>query len=317
MMDAAQTAAEAKAQSAHAEDARAKHTAAGLSITAAAFLVALKTAAGLLTGSISIWASLLDSAMDIFASTINFLAVRAASRPPDEDHAYGHGKAESLAGLFQALVITVSGAYLIYQAVMRLSAPPVIGHEWVGLTAMLISSLVSIALVARLRRVARKTDSPALRADAVHYASDVYTNAAALLAVAVVALTGWQRADPVLSLAISAYILWSAVGVGHEAIDVLMDRRLPAEVDEQIAAVVASFREEGVMGFHDLRTRRSGALKFIDLHLEVRREQSLEEAHALTVKVLRAIEREIPRSRVQIHTDPADDSAQAAARRRN
>jgi ferrous-iron efflux pump FieF len=272
---------------------------------AAAFLIILKTATGLYTGSISVWASLLDSAMDIFASTINYFAVRAASRPPDDDHAYGHGKAESLAGLFQAAVITFSGLFLVREAVRRLLEPRPTSLEWLGVGTMFVAALVSVLLVKKLRSVARSTDSPALSADAVHYASDVYTNAAALVALLVVALTGWQAADPAASIAISAYIIWSAVGVARESVDVLMDRRLPPEVDETVARVVESFRGAGVVGFHDLRTRRSGSLKFIDLHLEVERERSLVEAHDLTVKVLRGIEAEIPRSRVQIHTDPS------------
>lgn len=287
------------------EELRLKNQAARLSVWAAAFLIMLKTATGFYTGSISVWASLLDSAMDIFASTINYFAVRAASRPPDEDHAYGHGKAESLAGLFQAAVITLSGLFLIREAVRRLLEPRPTSLEWLGVGTMFVAALVSVMLVRKLRGVARSTDSPALSADAVHYASDVYTNATALVALLVVALTGWQEADPVASIAISAYILWSAVGVARESVDVLMDRRLPPEVDETVAKVVESFRPEGVVGFHDLRTRRSGSFKFIDLHLEVERDRSLVEAHDLTVKVLRGIEAEIPRSKVQIHTDPS------------
>ncbi|HVF54792.1 MAG TPA: cation diffusion facilitator family transporter [Pyrinomonadaceae bacterium] len=289
----------------HAEEARLKNSAARLSVLAAALLIVLKTTTGWLTGSISVWASLLDSAMDIFASTINFFAVRAAARPPDDDHLYGHGKAESLAGLFQAGVITVSGIFLIWQAVERLIRPRATSLEWFGVATMFIAAVVSILLVKRLKSVAAATDSPALNADAVHYASDVYTNSAALVALLVVATTNWQLADPLISIAISAYILLSAISVARDSVDVLMDRRLPQEVDEVVASVVGRYREEGVVGFHDLRTRRSGSYKFIDLHLEVQREQNLEDAHALTVRVLRAIEKELPRSRVQIHTDPA------------
>ncbi|MCA1634682.1 MAG: cation diffusion facilitator family transporter [Acidobacteria bacterium] len=287
------------------EELRLKNSAARLSVIAAAFLIVLKTATGLYTGSISVWASLLDSAMDIFASTINFFAVRAASRPPDDDHHYGHGKAESLAGLFQSLVITLSGCFLIYEAAKRLLSPRPTGHEWLGVATMFVAASISIMLVRKLRSVARSTDSPALSADAVHYASDVYTNAAALAALLVVALTGWHAADPLASIAISAYILWSAVGVARDSIDVLMDRRLPPEVDKGVAEIVGRFRAEGVLGFHDLRTRRSGSFKFIDLHLEVERDLSLVEAHDVTVRVLRSIEAEIPRSKVQIHTDPS------------
>ncbi|HEX5708954.1 MAG TPA: cation diffusion facilitator family transporter, partial [Pyrinomonadaceae bacterium] len=219
---------------------------------------------------------------------------------------YGHGKAESLAGLFQAGVITASGVYLIVKAVERLYRPFETSSEWLGVASMLIAAVASALLVRKLRAVSRETESPALNADAAHYASDVFTNGAALLALLVVATTGLQLADPVISLGISGYILWSALGVARESIDVLMDRKLPPEVDEAVARVVARFKPEGVVGFHDLRTRRSGALKFIDMHLEVERDQSLVEAHDLTVKVIRAIEAEIPRSRVQIHTDPVE-----------
>jgi ferrous-iron efflux pump FieF len=286
-------------------DAEAKSSAARLSMLAAGFLIAVKTATGVITGSISVWASLLDSTMDIFASAINYFAVRAASRPADEDHSYGHGKAESLAGLFQSLVIAASGIFLIYESIRRIINPNPTKSEWVGILTMIVAVLVSVALVARLRRVARETESPALQADATHYVTDIYSNASALLALVIVGLTPYQIADPIISLGIAFYILWSAVTVGRDSIDVLMDRRLPLQVDEQVAEVVGRYRDQGVLGFHDLRTRRSGSQKFIDLHLEVERDMRLQEAHDVTVRVLRAIEAEIPRARVQIHTDPA------------
>jgi ferrous-iron efflux pump FieF len=302
------TGADAAATRGAAFDEALKSSAARLSITAAAFLILLKSATGWLTGSISVWASLLDSAMDIFASVINYFALRAAARPPDEDHRYGHGKAESLAGLFQSFVISVSGLILIYEAAKRILTPHPTEQEWLGVGTMAVAAVVSLALVARLRRAARDTDSPALMADAVHYATDVYTNGAALLALLVVAVSGWTLADPLVSIAISAFILWSAFDVGRDSVNVLMDRRLPREIDARVAAVVGRFRDEGVVGFHDLRTRRSGSVKFIDLHLEVDRAQTLPEAHDLSVRVLRAIEADIPRSHVQIHTDPAEEA---------
>lgn len=286
-------------------EAAAKTGAARLSMLAAAFLIALKSTTGFITGSISVWASLLDSTMDIFASAINYFAVRAASRPADDDHSYGHGKAESLAGLFQSLVIAASGLFLVYESIRRIINPNPTESEWVGVLTMIVAVLVSIALVVRLKRVARETESPALHADATHYITDIYSNASALLALIIVALTPYQIADPIISLVIAFYILWSAVSVGRESIDVLMDRRLPLQVDEQVAEVVSRYRDQGVLGFHDLRTRRSGSQKFIDMHLEVVRDMRLQEAHDVSVRVLRAIEAEIPRARVQIHTDPA------------
>ena len=189
----------------------------------------------------------------------------------------------------------------------RVRRPHPTESEWLGVGTMAVACGVSFALVARLRSVARKTDSPALSADAVHYATDVYTNGAALGALLLVALTGWTLADPLISILISGFILWSAVDVARDSVNVLMDRRLPRDIDARVAAVVEGFRGEGVLGFHDLRTRRSGSLKFIDLHLEVEADQTLQQAHDLTVRVIRAIQKEIPRSRVQIHTDPAGD----------
>ncbi|HEX8843514.1 MAG TPA: cation diffusion facilitator family transporter [Pyrinomonadaceae bacterium] len=283
----------------------AKTSAARYSMLAAGFLIALKTVTGFLTGSISVWASLLDSAMDIFASSINYFAVRAAARPADEDHAYGHGKAESLAGLFQSIVIAASGIFLIAESIRRIINLKETRSEWIGILTMLVAVGVSVALVRRLKRVARETESPALHADALHYMTDIYTNLGALLALVIVGLTPLQIADPLISIAIAFYILWSALAVGRESIDILMDRRLPLKVHDQVARVVDRFRDQGVLGFHDLRTRRSGSQKFIDLHLEVERNMRLQEAHDITVSVLRAIEAEIPRARVQIHTDPA------------
>ena len=286
-------------------DGALQRSAARLSIYTAAFLVALKAVTGWLTGSISVWASLLDSVMDILSSSVNYLAVRLASRPADEDHHYGHGKIESLAGLFQALVISLSGLFLIWEAIHRIREPHPTHAEIIGILSMLIAIVLSISLVVRLRRVARLTESPALSADAVHYVTDIYINAGVLVALAVSALTGWHLADPLVSLGIAGYIFWSAAHVGLESINVLMDRRLTVDVDERVAMIVSQYRDRGVLGFHDLRTRRSGTNKFVDLHLEVQRDKKFEEAHELTVQVLRAIEAELPRTRVQIHTDPA------------
>jgi len=289
----------------HHEDSKAKNSAARLSILCAAFLILLKAGAGWLTGSVSVLASLLDSTMDIFASVLNFIAVRASSRPADEDHSYGHGKAESLAGLFQAIVIGFSGMFLIWEAVHRLVSPHGVSSEWIGAATMVVAIIVSVALVTRLKRVANKTDSPALSSDAAHYVTDIYINLGVLTALLITFVTGWVYADPIVSILIAVFILWSAYKVAKESVDALMDRKLPATVDEMIKEVVGSFRNDGVVGFHDLRTRSSGSQKFIDFHLEVAREKSFEEAHDLTVRVLREIENQMPRTRIHIHSDPA------------
>jgi cation diffusion facilitator family transporter len=206
-----------------------KNSAARLSIVVAVFLIALKTTSGWMTSSISVWASLLDSVLDLFASTLNFIAVRASSRPADEDHAYGHGKAESLTSLFQALVIGASGIFIIWEAVHRIREPHQTHSELIGVGSMIIAIVTSAWLVKRLRRAARETESPALSSDALHYMADIYISAGVLVALLLTALTNWKLADPLISLAIALYILKSAIGLAHESINVLMDRRLPVE----------------------------------------------------------------------------------------
>lgn len=283
-----------------------KNSAARLSIVVAVFLIALKATSGWLTGSLSVWASLLDSVLDLFASTLNFIAVRAASRPADEDHAYGHGKAESLTSLFQAIVIGASGVFIVWEAVHRIREPHQTRSELIGVGSMVIAIVTSAWLVRKLRHAAKETESPALSSDAIHYVTDIYINGGVLIALLLTAFTGWSVADPLISLVIALYIIKSAFGLAHESINVLMDRRLPVEVDAAVAEIVARYRTMGVRGFHDLRTRRSGSQKFIDLHLEIDRHKPFEEAHDLTVRVLRAIESEIPRSKVHVHSDPAE-----------
>jgi ferrous-iron efflux pump FieF len=292
-------------QSTAARETAMKNSAARLSIIVAVFLIALKATSGWLTGSLSVWASLLDSVLDLFASTLNFIAVRAASRPADDDHAYGHGKAESLTGLFQAIVIGASGVFIVWEAVHRIREPHQTRAEAIGVVSMVIAIVTSAWLVKRLRRVARETESPALGSDALHYTADIYINAGVLVALLLAVFTHWSLADPLISLAIALYILKSAFGLASESVNILMDRRLPAEIDDKVAEIVARYKAEGVQGFHDLRTRQSGSQRFVDLHLEVDRNKLFEEAHDLTVKVLRTIEAEIPRTKAHIHTDPA------------
>lgn len=281
-----------------------KQSAARLSIVTAAVLIVLKTATGLLTGSISVWASLLDSVTDIIASVINYLVIRIAARPADEDHTYGHEKAESLGALCQALIISVSGSLIIWGAINRILKPVAPDAAWLGIGSMFISMMISFALVRRLRRVARETNSPAIQSDAAHYATDIGTALSALIALLLVTLTGWKLADPIISIGISLYILWSAAGIARHSVDILMDRHIGTDADAQIARIVSNYRNEGVRGFHKLRSRYSGAQRFIDLHLEVDENKTFREAHDLTVLVIRAIEAEIPQVSVHIHTDP-------------
>jgi ferrous-iron efflux pump FieF len=278
--------------------------AAALSVVVAVSLVLIKVVAGSMTNSLSLLASAVDSLTDIFASAVNFVAIRAASRPADREHVYGHGKAEGLAGLFQAVIIGLSGAYLGYQSVLRLMNPEPIEAEAVGIAVMAASMLASYLLVRHLRRVAKETGSLALEADSLHYATDVLANGGVLILLAVVSITGMPILDPMASLGISIYIVWAAIGVLRTSIDHLMDRAVPDDIIETVAEIAS--RNEYVLGVHDIKSRMAGAESFIEMHLEMDGGMSLRESHDAAVEVLRWVEEEIPNSRVFVHVDPVD-----------
>lgn len=281
---------------------RRRTRAAAVSVGVAVTLVLLKVVAGTLTNSLSMLASAVDSLTDIFASGVNFFAIRAASRPADREHVYGHGKAEGLAGLFQAVIIGLSGGYLGYQSVLRLIRPQAIESEVLGIVVMAISMAASGLLVRHLRRVARETGSLALEADSLHYATDVIANGSVLLLLAIVKVTGFPILDPIASLGISIYIVWAAVGVLRTSIDHLMDRAVPDDVIGTVRQIALS--HGNVLGVHDIKSRMAGTESFIEMHLEMDGRMSLRDSHDAAVDVLRHVEREVPNSRVFVHVDP-------------
>lgn len=271
------------------------------SVATAAVLVAAKLGAWLLTGSVSLLASLVDSMMDVLASAVNLAAVRWSLLPPDEEHRFGHGKAEALAGLGQAAFIAGSALFLLFHVIDRLLNPQPLEHLAVGLGIMAFSMVATALLIGFQRYVIRHTGSLAIRADSLHYLSDLLTNAGILLALGLV-LAGWAWADPLIGLAVAAYILWSAIRIGLDGIDVLMDRELPAEDQERIVAIASA--TPGVLGVHDVRTRQSGATRFIQLHLELPADLRLAESHALVSRVQAALLQAFPDADVMIHQDP-------------
>jgi ferrous-iron efflux pump FieF len=274
-----------------------------IAVAAAAFLVALKGSAAWTTGSLALGSAALDSLIDVFISGANFLVLRGSARPPDQNHAYGHGKFENLAALGQGVFLVAAASGLVWTGVRQLiegSAPEQTG--W-GIVVLAISLAVSFAVARVLGGAARLSGSPALKADSLHYATDLWVNAAALVALAVVRFTGWVAADPLVALIVAGYIFKSGASLALEASGDLSDRGLPAEELLRIQSVVAGFAPE-VLGMHDLKTRRSGGQRFIELHLEIPRATSFVDAHDLTVKVLRAVEGALPRSKVFVHGDP-------------
>jgi len=278
------------------------------SVVTAGFLIVAKMAAWYVTGSVSLLASLVDSVMDSIASLINLFAIRYSLQPADEEHRFGHGKAEPLAGLAQAAFIAGSAVFLIFHAVDRLRFSHELNQIGIGVGVMILAIVLTLVLLVIQRYVIRRTNSTAIRADSLHYVTDLLTNASILLALYLSNL-GWTWADPVFAIAVAIYIFYSAFNIGHEAFQQLMDRELPADILERIQATAMSHPE--VTGTHETRTRQAGHTRFVQMHLELDENMSLRRAHAIADTVEAEIMAFLPGAEVIIHQDPSDDSIKA------
>jgi ferrous-iron efflux pump FieF len=271
------------------------------SVATASVLIAGKLLAWFLTGAVSVLASLIDSLMDVAASIINLVAVRYALMPADKEHRFGHGKAEALAGLAQATFIAGSAVFLILHALDRLLHPEPLQDIAVGVSVMAFAIVATLALIIYQRYVVRHTGSTAIRADSLHYVSDLFTNISIIVALALESF-GWSGMDPVFGTGIAGYILYSAWRIGREAFQLLMDRELPDEDRERILQIALA--HEQVHGLHDLRTRRSANVEFIQLHIELDGDLVLHKAHAIADEVEANIRAAFPAADVIIHQDP-------------
>lgn len=273
------------------------------SVATAGVLIGGKLAAWLMTGSVSVLASLVDSLMDAAASLINFFAVRYSLTPADAEHRFGHDKVEALAGLAQAAFIAGSAVFLVLHAVDRMLHPHPIAEMQIGMAVMIFAIMATLVLLGVQRYVVRRTGSMAIRADSLHYLTDVFTNLSIIAALALVSF-GWESSDPIFAIGIAIYILYSAWQIAHESFHLLIDRELPEEERQKILQIARS--HEHSCGVHDLRTRQSGATKFVQLHLELDEGLSLKQAHTIADEVLEAICAAFPSAHVIIHQDPVN-----------
>lgn len=281
---------------------RLKRWAAIASVSVAAVLIAAKAGAWIATGSVSMLSTMIDSLLDLAASLLNLLAIRQAAVPADNEHRFGHGKAEPLAGLGQAAFIGGSAVFLLFEAGKRLTTPVPIENGLIGLIVMTFSIVLTLALVAYQKWVIRRTQSVAIGADSLHYTSDLMVNTGVIVALILATQFGWTRADPLIALAVSIYILVSAWQVFHGSLNLLMDRELPEADRDRIKQIARE--HPGVRSMHDLRTRSSGTQTFIQLHLELDPDLSLAEAHRISDEVMDRIEEAFPSAEVLIHEDP-------------
>ena len=272
-----------------------------LAILTALLLIIVKGFAWWQTGSVSILASITDSMLDLFASFINMLILRFALMPADRNHSFGHGKAESLAMLAQSAFISGSAVFLLLQSIHRLNAPQVLTNTHIGIGVTLFSIVITLLLVWYQRRVITQTDSPAIKADHLHYQTDLLMNVTILISLS---LTLWDMiwADAVFAVFIALYILLSAAKMFVDAVQLLLDIALPEQEVSQIEEIVLS--DLRVLGFHDLRTRRSGSVRFIQLHLELDDHLSFLEAHDITDSLERRLRQAFPLVDIVIHHEP-------------
>ena len=286
----------------NAQANRLKRLATYAAVAVAASLIVIKLWAWVATGSVAMLASLVDSTLDLVASGLNLVAVRHALTPADEEHRFGHGKAEALAGLGQAAFIGGSAVFLLFQSLERLIDPRAVEQSVGGLIVIGISMVLTLALVLFQRYVIRRTRSLAIGADHLHYVTDIVTNAGVVVALILAGLWGWTVADPLMGFAIGAVIAWGAYNILRGSYDELMDREFDEADRLRIKQIVT--RHKDVISLHDLRTRRAGHRSFIQLHLELPPRMTLIEAHRVSDEVEDAIKAAFPDAEVLTHQDP-------------
>lgn len=271
------------------------------SISVAVILIVAKTIAWGMSGSVSLLATLIDSTLDALASLINLFAVRHALSPADKEHRFGHGKAEALAGLGQAAFIAGSAGFLLLEAGRRIAHPIPLESYGTGMLVMLFSIAATLLLLTFQHHVIRKTDSTAIKADALHYRTDLMVNASVIVALWL-SVQGWAGFDALFAIGIAIYILYSAWEIVKQAFDHLMDRELPDAERDNIKRIAKAHKD--VHGMHDLRSRRSGTATFIQLHLELDDDLTLLQAHKISDEVEWSLQAAYPGAEIIIHIDP-------------
>jgi cation diffusion facilitator family transporter len=283
---------------------RTKSGAAALSIASNALLIAIKLAAGAITGSIAILTEAVHSLIDLVASVVAFVSVRKADEPADADHPYGHEKVESLAATIEGLLILLGAAIIIYEATHRLVDGAEVETISVGIAVMCFSVVANLIVSAVLSRQAKAYDSPALEGDAAHLRTDALTSTGVVVGLVLVKVTGNSAFDSITALAVAAAIVVAGVRIIKRSSGVLIDETLPDEEMDRIEAAIAFARTPEVAGYHKLRARRAGARRYIDLHVQYRSGTSLERAHELAHAMRDSIEADITQAEVLIHVEP-------------
>jgi cation diffusion facilitator family transporter len=277
-----------------------------LAVAAAVATIALKTAAWALTGSVGLLSDAAESVVNLVAALVALAALRWAISPADEEHAYGHTKAEYFSAGVEGALVFVAAVGIVITAANRLRHPAAIDHVGVGLAVSAAASAINLAVGMLLVRTGRAQRSITLEADGRHLMTDVWTSAGVIAGVAAVALTGWERLDPIIALAVAANIVWTGVGLMRRSIGGLMDRALSDEEQQHIRLALRPFELQGLR-FHALRTRQAGRRAFVSVHVLVPRAWSVQRGHDELERVEQALRDQLPYATVFTHLEPLDD----------
>jgi cation diffusion facilitator family transporter len=283
---------------------RSKSAAAALSIASNATLIALKLAAGALTGSIAILTEAIHSLIDLVASVIAFVSVRKADEPADADHPYGHEKVENLAANVEGILILVGAGIIVYEATHRLAVGSEVESLGIGIAVMGFSVIANLGVSTTLSRTARRTESPALEGDAAHLRTDALTSAGVIAGLALVQITGDAAFDSITALVVAVAIVAAGIRIIRRSSGVLVDEALPDEEMDRIEAALVAARTPEVAGYHKLRGRRAGSRRWVDLHVQFHSGTSLERAHEVAHQMRGEVEAEFPGAEVLIHVEP-------------
>jgi cation diffusion facilitator family transporter len=287
-------------------DPQVKLRTAALSLASNSILILLKVVAGSITGSVAILTEAVHSSIDLVASVVAFFSVRKAGEPADESHRYGHEKVENLAAAIEGILILVGSAAIAFQAIRHLAAGEHVQRLGVGIAVVAFSLVVNLIVSSVIARTARETASPALEGDAAHLRTDALTSLAVLIGLALVQITGAQWLDPVVALAVAAAIVVTGVRLLSRSSRVLVDEALPGDEVAAIRSAIEEFAARGVVGYHELRTRRAGARRYVDLHVQFSRGTSLEDAHRTAHELQDVIGARLGGADVLIHLEPQD-----------
>ena len=279
-----------------------------VSSSVAALLTFIKLIVGIMSGSVALLASAIDSVLDMFVSIFNYFAISNSEKPADETFNYGRGKVEALASVIEGAIITISGLFLLYQAISKYINNTQSQYGDISIIVMLISFVITIALVIYLNIVAKKTNNMVIKADALHYKTDVYTNVAVLVSLVLVYITGYEVVDVIVGGAISIFIIYSAYELIKDGVMVLLDSSLDEEQTKKIIKIIEA--EKDVNDYHWLKTRTAGKNNFVDVHLVFDCVITLMAAHRISDRIEENIKK-IDKSKewiINIHLDPYDDS---------